>query len=174
MRFASMLVPAALLLTVSPARGVGQSWDHLSGASVERYFQGDQSFIAVSYRRTELERGGVGLDFGLGLVPQELRSNVVLMGLDVGLAGARRLGPATVMLKGGVSSFVTFWAENELYPGLQAGIAAVVPLERRCGLRLDLARHVYFPARGTFQLWSIGIGLTVHPVAHGTAGRSGD
>jgi hypothetical protein len=174
MRFPSLLIPAALLLTVAPTPGLGQSWTRISGASVERYSEGDHRFIALSYRRSELGRGGVGLDFGLGLVPQELRSNVVLMGLDVGLAGARRVGSATVLLKGGVSSFISFLAENELYPGLQAGIALLVPLERRCALRLDLARHVYFPQGGTFQLWSLGIGLAVLPAAHRASGRPGD
>jgi hypothetical protein len=174
MRFPSGLIPAALLLTIAPTPGVSQSWTRISGASVERYFEGEYRFTAVTYRRSELGRGGVGLDFGLGLVPQALRSNVVLMGLDAGFAGARRFGPATVMLKGGVSSFMALLAENELFPGLQAGIAFVVPLDRRSGLRLDLGRHVYFPQGETFQLWSLGIGFAMFPAAREAAGPPGD
>lgn len=153
---------------------MAQSWGRISGASVERYSGDDDRFIVVSYHRTELGRNGIGLDFGLGLVPVALRYNTALIDVDAGLAVARRVGPATVLLKGGPSSFVSLFAENEFYPGVQAGVTLVVPLERRCGLRLDLARHFYFPGDRNFQLWSLGVGLALLPATRGAVGRTDD
>jgi hypothetical protein len=43
-------------------------------------------------------------------------------------------------------------------------MAATVPLEQGCHLRLDLSRRVYFePGESSFSLWSVGIGLAVGP-----------
>lgn len=117
--------------------------------------------MVLAYRRTDLGRNGVGLDFGLGLVPQALAGRVALVEVEAGLAGARTVGPVTLMLKAGVGSFVAMFAENEIYPGLQVGATALVPLQRRCSLRLDSSRHFYFTQDGNFRLWSIGIGLSV-------------
>jgi hypothetical protein len=159
-----ILAAAALLLT-TPTDGTGQSRPHVSGVSLQRFSETDQRFVALAYRRSDLARDGAGLDFGLGLVPQELRARVALVELDVGLARAQSIGPVALLLKGGTSSFIAMIGENELYPGLKVGVAALVPLERRCGLRLDLDRHFYFPRGGTFRLWSLGIGLAVLPAS---------
>lgn len=163
MRFPRFITLAsALLLIAAPGSVAGQSGLRISGVSVERFSGDDYRFVALAYRRTELARSGAGLDLGLGLVPELLRARVALVEVDVGPTRAQSIGPVTLLLKGGVSSFIALLAENEFYPGLQAGVAAIIPLERRCGLRLDLNRHFYFPQEGPFQLWSVGIGLVVH------------
>ena len=150
-----------LLAALTPSQGAGQS-SRVTGASVERFYLGEYHFTAVNFRRTDLTQDGAGLDLAAGFVPDALAARVALLDLDVGLARALQVGPAMLVLKGGVSSFAAVGGDaNFLYPGVQAGLAIVIPLERRCGLRLDLGRSYYFPQDGPFQLWSIGVGLAV-------------
>ena len=168
MRFALLVtLAAALPLAGAPTPGAGQSRQAISGVSIERFSEDEYHFTALAYRRTDLTPGWAGLDFGLGLVPNQLRARVALVEIDAGLARAQTVGPVTLMLKGGVGSFIAMFAENEFYPDLQVGLGAVVPLERRSALRLDLNRHFYFPGDGPFQLWSIGLGLVVLPLGSG-------
>jgi hypothetical protein len=58
-----------------------------------------------------------------------------------------------------------------LIPGLQAGVAAIIPLERRCNLRLDLTRRQLFPDGGSVARWSVGFGLTVLTRSRPVSGR---
>lgn len=167
MRFALLALAAALPLAGAPTPGAGQASQIISGVSIERFSEHEYHFTALAYRRTDLTPGWAGLDFGLGLVPNQLRARVVLVEIDAGLARVQAVGPVALMLKGGVSSFVAMIGENEFYPGLQVGLGALVPLERRAALRLDLNRHFYFPGDGPFQLWSIGLGLVVLPLGSG-------
>lgn len=168
MRLPPFLPLAALL--AAPAVAAGQSATRFAGVSYERFSESDERFVTLAFRRTDLWRDGVGVDFGLGLVPEALGARIVLMEVEAGMAAARTVGPVTLLLKGGVSSFVATWAENEFYPGLDVGVAALVPLERRCSLRLDLSRHFYFPQDETFRLWSLGVGLSVR--SWGRGGRT--
>jgi len=85
----------------------------------------------------------------------------VLLQFDAGFAQALAIGPATLVLKAGVGSLLNLGQSAQVIPGLQAGVAAIIPLERRCGLRLDLTRRQVFPESGSIGLWSIGFGFTV-------------
>jgi hypothetical protein len=155
------VLATATLLTWGTADGWAQS--RIVGPSVERFSDGDASFVTLGLRRTDLARSGSGLDVALGLVPKELFSSILLLQVDAGFARALPVGPATVLLKGGIGNFLALGAENELYPGVQAGVAVVIPIDRRSGLRVDLARHLYFPQGGQIALWSLGFSLAVLP-----------
>lgn len=151
------VLATATLLTGSTAESWAQS--RLFGPSIERFSEGEGSFVTLGFRRTDLGRSGNGVDVAVGLVPQGLGVKMLLLQVDAGFAQALPVGPATVLLKGGFGNFVALGAQTELYPGLQAGIAAVIPLERRCALRVDLTRRFYSPRDGLSARWSIGFSL---------------
>jgi hypothetical protein len=156
-----VVLATATLLTGGAAESWAQS--RLVGPSVERFSYGDGNFVTFGLRRTDLARGGSGADLAVGLVPEALGSRTLLLQVDAGFAQALPVGPATVLLKGGMGNFLALGAQTELYPGVQAGIAVVFPLQRRLKLRLDLSRHLYFPQHGPVGLWSVSIGLAEPP-----------
>jgi hypothetical protein len=153
---------AVPILAFAPSTGSGQS-HRITGISVERFYVGDGRFTAVDFRFTRLDHRRSGLDLNLGLVPVALQGGLVVLDLDFGAAQGLAIGPATLLLKGGAGTFLALGlhAEREFYPGLQAGLAALVPVQRQLALRLDLSRRVYFPAGGSFQMWSAGVGFAV-------------
>lgn len=51
---------------------------------------------------------------------------------------------AQVTLKGGPATFFGIGGANGIYLGLHGGMAATVPIEQGCHLRVDLSRRVYF------------------------------
>jgi hypothetical protein len=155
------VLATATLLTGGAAESWAQS--RLVGPSVERFSEGRASFVTIGLRRTDLTRSGSGVDLAVGLVPKALSARMLLLQVDAGFAQALPAGPATVLLKGGMSNFLALGAQTELYPGVQAGFAVVLPLQRRLRLRLDLTRHFYFPQGGRLELWSVGIGLAELP-----------
>jgi hypothetical protein len=162
MRLPLVVLATATLLTGWTAESRAQS--RIFGPSVERFSDRDGGrFVTIGLRRTDLARSGSGLDVAVGLVPVALAERTLLLQVDAGFAQALPVGPATVLLKGGIGNFVALGAETELYPGVQAGVAVVIPVDRRGGLRLDLARHLYFPQGGHIALWSLGFSLAVLP-----------
>jgi hypothetical protein len=155
------VLATATLLTGGTAESWAQS--RIFGPSVERFSEGEGSFVTLGFRRTDLARSGNGVDVAVGLVPQGLGVKMLLLQVDAGFAQALPVGPATVLLKGGFGNFLALGAQTELDPGVQAGIAAVIPLQRRCAVRVDLTRHFYFPRDGQYGLWSLSFGLAVPP-----------
>ena len=134
-------VPLALtLLALTPNLGSSQSRGFL-GISIERFYHEGARFTAVNFRLTQM-------DLNAGLVPVALQGGLLLLDLDIGLAKALAIGPATLLLKGGVGNFLILGlhADSEFYPGLQGGLAAVLPVQRQFAIRADLSRRVYFPA----------------------------
>ncbi len=159
MRILSLALVAAFLATV-PSEGRAQT-ARIVGPSVQRFSEGDSRFVTAGVRWSALSRRGTGVDAVMALVPEAVGPLGVTLQLDVGFAQALRVAPATLMLEGGVSNFLVAGSNNVLLPGVQAGIAVILPLQRRCGLRLDAGRHYYFPQEGSFGLGSVGIGLAV-------------
>lgn len=71
---------------------------------------------------------------------------------------------AQVTLKGGPAMVFDVGGANDIYLDLHGGMAATVPIEQGCHLRVDLSRRVYFePGESSFALWSFGIGLALGP-----------
>jgi hypothetical protein len=163
-----MRLPLVAVLAIATllTGGTAESWaqSRIVGPSVVRFSDGDASFVTVGLRRTDLARSGNGLDLAVGFVPQVLAARILLLQVDAGFARALPVGPATVLLKGGVGNFLGLGAETEFYPGVQAGLAAVIPVARRLRMRVDLTRHFYFPQGGQLALWSLGFSLAELPL----------
>jgi hypothetical protein len=160
---------SCLILAAAPARGLAQV--SFQGASVERLLgQGGQA-VAFTYRRTEASRHGLGVDLAVGIFPAALGVRTVLLHFDAGFAKTQAIGPAALVLKAGAGSLMAVGQSARIIPGLQAGVAAIIPLERRCALRLDLTRRQLFPVGGPVARWSIGFGLTVRSLSGPASGR---
>jgi hypothetical protein len=151
---------SCLLLAAAPDP-VSAQYSVLEGGSFERLLGLSGDAVAFTYRRTEASRRGFGLDLGVGLFPAALGLRTVRLQVDGGFAQTQAIGPAALVLKAGVGSLMDLGQLTQLIPGLQAGVAAIVPLERRCALRIDLTRRQFFPNGESVALWSIGVGLTV-------------
>jgi len=136
----------------------------LIGASVERFTASEGQLTAVNFRLTQLNPGRVGLDVAVGFVPSYLAAQALLLDVDAGVAYPMVAGPVRLLVKGGTASFLGVGQAVVLYPGLQAGLALAIPVERRCNLRLDVSRRLYLdPGEGTIGFWSVGIGLAAGP-----------
>lgn len=156
---------SCLLLAAAPDH-VSAQFSAFEGGSFERFLGQGGHAIAFTYRRTEVSWRGFGPDLAVGVFPAALAVRIVRLQVDAGFARTQALGPAALVLKAGVGSLLDLGPSTQITPGLQGGIAAVIPLERRGGLRLDLTRRVLFPDGGSVALWSIGIGLTVMSLRH--------
>jgi hypothetical protein len=160
---------SCLILAAAPARGLAQV--SFQGASVERLLgQGGQA-VAFTYRRTEASRHGLGVDLAVGIFPAALAYRTMLLQIDAGLARTQAIGPGALVLKAGVGSLMNLGQSAQIIPGLQVGVATIIPLERRGSLRLDLTRRQLFADGGSVSLWSVGFGLTVLTRSRPAAGR---
>lgn len=171
MRLSPPFALLSCLLLAAESDGVSAESSVLEGGSFERVLGQGGHAVAFTYRRTEASRRGLGLDLAVGLFPAALAVRTVRLQVDAGFARTQALGPAALVLKAGVGSRLDVGPSPELIPGLQAGIAAVIPLERRCGLRLDFTRRILFPDGGSVAQWNIGVGLTVLPLSRSASAR---
>jgi len=171
MRLSPASALLSCLLLAAASDGLSAQSSVLEGGSVERFLGQAGHAVAFTYRRTEASRRGLGLDLAVGIFPAALAVRLVRLQVDAGVARTQALGPAALVLKAGVGSRLDVGPSPEIIPGLQAGLAAVIPLERRCGLRLDLTRRVLFPEGGSVAQWSIGVGLTLLPGSRPASAR---
>jgi hypothetical protein len=160
-----MRASAAVLLVVAVAACPGVRAQapggpvRMAGPLIERFSDEDSRFTVLGYRRTELRGSGRGVDAVIGVVPSALLALSLVVQGDVALVQAVRAGPVTVLLKGGVSTFVALERALEFYPGLQAGLALLVPIEARLALRVDITRHLYRTPEEPYRFWSLGLSL---------------
>jgi hypothetical protein len=161
---------SCLVLAAAPDP-VSAQFSSFEGASFERVLGRGEPAVAFTYRRTESSRGGLGLDLGVGVFPAALAVRTVLLQFDAGFAYTQAIGPAALVLKAGAGSWMILGQSAQMIPGLQAGVAAIIPLDRRGGLRLDLTRRQLFPDGESVALWSIGFGFTVLTRSRPTSGR---
>lgn len=135
----------------------------LQGGSLE-VFQGLTSLI-FTYRATDCRGGAPGIDLGVGTLPATLRNGALLLTPEAGLAIGVPAGPLLLLLRAGASGYAWVGREgNGLVPGVQAGTALLVRLDRRSALRFDLSRRRYFDGNdGTGSLWTVGVGFAVLP-----------
>jgi hypothetical protein len=141
------------------------------GGSFERVLGLGGQAVAFTYRRTEASWHGLGVDLAVGIFPAALADRTVLLQLDAGFARTQAIGPATLVLKAGASSMMNLGQSAQIIPGLQVGVATIIPLERRSGLRLDLTRRQFLADGESVALWSIGFGFTVLTRSRPTSGR---
>jgi hypothetical protein len=66
---------AVLVIATLLTGGTAESWaqSRIVGLSVERFSEGEGSFVTLGFRRTDLARSGSGVDVAVGLVPQGAR-----------------------------------------------------------------------------------------------------
>jgi hypothetical protein len=152
----------ALTLAAAPPAVAAQG-RAFEGGSVERRLAEGPGSVAFTYRKTDTGPNGLGLDFGAGLFPAYLAVRRVRLQIDAGFARTQFLGPGALILKAGMGSRLDLGLKPSLAPGLQAGAAAVIRLQRDCGIRVDLTRRVIFPGSGRVAQWSLGVGLTAMP-----------
>jgi hypothetical protein len=162
------LPPASALLSclllAAASEGLSAQSLVLEGGSVERYLRQPGHAVAFTYRRTEVSRHGFGIDLAVGIFPAALAGRTARLQVDAGFARTQALGPARLVLKAGMGSRLDVGPSPEFIPGLQAGIAAVIPLEGGAGLRVDLTRRQLFPDGGSVVQWSIAVGITILPL----------
>jgi hypothetical protein len=171
MRLSPASALLSCLLLAATSDGLSAQSSVLEGGSVERFLGQAGHAVAFTYRRTEASRGGFGLDLAVGIFPAPLAVRIVRLQLDAGLARTQAIGPAALVLKAGVGSRLDLGLSPDIIPGLQAGIAAIIPVERRCSFRVDLTRRQLFPDGGSVAQWSIGVGLTVSSLSRPASAR---
>ena len=171
MRLSPQSALLSCLLLAAMAHGASAQSSVLGGGGFERILGLSGDAVAFTYRRTEVSRRGSGLDLAIGLFPAALGMRTVRLQVDAGFAATQTIGPAALVLKAGVGSLMDLGLLTQLIPGLQAGVAAIIPLERRCALRLDLTRRQLFPDGTPVALWSLGVGLTVRSSGRPASGR---
>ena len=135
------------------------------GVSATRYTQTlslDESVTALTFRRSDLRQYAVGLNLDAGIFPQALPSALVAT-LDVGPGYNLSLPGATVVLRGGVSGIFGIGGGALLIPGAHLGASALVRVDSRAAVRLDLLRHLYLSDGEVYPLWSLGFGFAVLP-----------
>ena len=138
-------------------RLVGLTFDHWRGAS-------GPALLRPTLRLTTYSRGGPGAEFALGTCPDGISIHPpgVVVGLQAGLAHPVHAGPVTFLLKAGgagiaVAGILPDSRLFRLFPGLQAGLGLLLPVDRKTTLRLDVTRHRYSDWRGG---WSFGVGFS--------------
>jgi hypothetical protein len=161
---------SCLFLAAVPARVLAQ-FSSFEGGSFERVLGLGGQAVAFTYRRTEASRHGLGVDLAVGIFPAALAYRTLLLQFDAGFARTQAIGPAALVLKAGVASLTYLGQSAQIIPGLQAGVATIIPLDRRGGLRLDLTRRQFFADGESVALWSIGFGFTVLTRSRPASGR---
>jgi hypothetical protein len=134
----------------------------IHGVSIERH-QLERS-PAIAYRLTRFRPHAPDLDLGVGIFPRYLAHRLLAATLDLGLAQGTPVGSSLLFLRGGGGALLLAGeGYGGLLPGLQAGVALVVPLDPRTALRLDLGEHWYLIDREFEPRWSVGVGFAVLP-----------
>ena len=152
----ALAAPAMAQVREQPIRMAGVTFDRFS------HGLGGNAPLVPTFRLTSLHESRPGLDLAATLWPQALFAGTLVLQVQAGPSQPFRLGPVTVLVKGGPGAFVTLGGvgpEHMLTPTLSAGIASLITLERRASLRVDLIRHYMFSDGGTIRAWSLGIGL---------------
>jgi hypothetical protein len=131
----------------------------MAGPVVERLFGGDTQLTVLGYRWTGLGPSGLGFDGTLGFAPQGLAAGTLIIQADAGVVQSISAGPIRLLLGGGLTHIVQLKRSFEFYPGLQARVALLVPVEARLAVRVDLTRRLYLAAGETYPFWSLGFSL---------------
>ena len=168
-RIAFALVPALALLaaTAAPApaqaraesvRLTGMTLDHWSGAG--------PALLRPTLRLTKYSGRRPGADLALAIFPDAISFHppALIVGLQAGLAQPVAIGPGALLVKVGGAGIVAAGVQAEgaffhLVPGIHAGLGALIPVDRKSTLRLDVTRHVYRSAGASWALWSFGFGF---------------
>jgi hypothetical protein len=166
--FALFLACAADILPRPSAAQESLGVGPVLGIAFERFGGPSEGPVAFTFRRSRLTGGGPAEDLAVRLFPAGLSEGVAVIGLDAGLMQSVGVDPVALFVKGG-ASVITYLSPHggDLVPGLEAGFGALVRLERRGALRLDVTRHSFYRGGEHYGVWSFGLGLSVLPPAAG-------
>jgi len=150
MRTTVLLLVALTLPTVSRMAHAQHGMPYLPhgaalGVSATRFSETlrlDESATAVTFRRSALRRNRIGLELDAGIFPQALPAAVIAT-FDVGPGYNLTLPGATLVFRGGGGAVVGFGGGALMIPGANLGASAIIRLESRAALRLDLLRNFY-------------------------------
>jgi hypothetical protein len=164
-----VLVPIPFPVVAQGSLGVGAVY----GASFERFGDDENPEIAFGYHRSRLTRGGPAEDLAVRLFPSGLSYGAAVVGLDAGIMQALALGPVAVFVKGGGGALTAIgFGDFIVIPALHGGVGALVKLERRSAIRVDITRYRFYPEdRGAYGIWSVSLGFAVLPRAAGGGQR---
>jgi hypothetical protein len=159
----------ALALTSPPALAqtsphqvklVGLTFDHWRGAS-------GPALLRPTFRLAMFSRRGPGAEFAVVVFPDGISivPPGVLLGLQGGVAQPVAVGPVTFLPRAGAAALtaVGLLADGRfvrIFPGVQAGLGILIPVDRKSVLRLDLTRHVYDSSYDNVRVWSFGFGVS--------------
>jgi hypothetical protein len=122
----------------------------------------DESATALTFRRSALRRNNIGLELDVGVFPQALPSALIAT-FDVGPGYNLSLPGTTLVLRGGAGAIIGLGGGALMIPGAHLGASALIRLESRAALRLDLLRHFYLNEGELYPFWSLGLGFAVLP-----------
>jgi hypothetical protein len=170
MRTLVLLLPGALMLgyTGQPAhaqRGASLPNGPALGVSVTKFaeaFTLDETLTAITFRHSGLRANAVGLELDAGLFPQVL-PGALLIAFDGGPGYNISLPGATLILRAGPGGYAALGGGGggAFTPGVHLGASAIVGVQRRAGIRLDLLRHWYRVDDEFYPYWSLGFGFAV-------------
>lgn len=168
-------IPLTLVCATALGRvATGQSGS-LTSASYEREYEPGGSDFALVIRGTRLPARGLGEDIGLRLDRASfagLAYRTLIAGVEAGADQPVRLGPCLALFRGGMSSIVALGALGARFvPGMQGGVALLLPLDRTTAVRVDVGRQHFFGDDAPSNRWTIGFGLSALPPAGGAAPR---
>ena len=125
------------------------------GVSMDRFMTGGSALVAMSYRYSWLNPGGIGAELGVSVFPQALPDLGASYNLPVP-------GGSLLINAGGSALAVLSLHEARLVPGAHLGGTLLLHTGQRSGVRLDLTHHYYRTDGGEIEpMWSIGLGFAI-------------
>ncbi len=140
------------------------------GVSFERFMipEGEGGVTLMTLHADGLRtRGGLGLDFALSAPPEALLAGAILGVADLGPAYSFPQKGSTILVRGGGTTIACACGEGSApLLGAYAGVAALLPIGPRAGLRIDITPRVFLVEEPVIT-WTVGIGITSLPRALG-------
>ena len=161
------LLPALAVLASTPAAAQARTESvRLTGMTLDHWSGAGQALLRPTLRLTKYSGRRPGADLAVAIFPDGISLNppALVVGLQAGLAQPVPIGPGALLVKAGGAGIVAAGVQAEggffhLVPGIQAGLGALIPVDRKSTLRLDVTRHVYPSVGGSWALWSFGFGF---------------
>ncbi len=144
----------------------------VSGPSFDRFGSPLEGKVALGYRWSRLTGAGPAEDLAVRLFPVGLAYGIAIVGVEAGAMQALAVGPVALFVKGGASGIAGIGlGDAAVLLGVQGGAGALVRLERRAAVRVDVTRHSFYSGGEHYGVWSFGLSLAVLPPAAGTGPR---
>ena len=133
------------------------------GVSMDRFMSGGSALVAMSYRYSWLNPGGIGAELGVSVFPQALPAGALATAPDLGASYNLPVPGGSLLIKAGGSALaVLSLHEARLVPGAHLGGTLLLDTGQRSAVRLDLIHHYYRVDGGEITpVWSIGLGFAI-------------